>query len=190
MSNIDWSKAPEGAEFYALGSFFKRSDHRTMHYANNAEEWLQSGYSVAAIKALEDYQPRPQQWPETDERIDNIGRNRTEDDMGHYNAPERTTIDELRQPVSAADFLSEGLKTLSERAKQYDPNGKKELSFNQVAEAFNAVTGKAITGTDVCLMLVMLKIVRQNATEGFHLDSAVDGVNYMALWAELLNSSD
>lgn len=102
------------------------------------------------------------------------------------NAPERTTIDESAKPVSAADFLSEGLKTLSARGKQYDPNGKKELSFNQVAEAFNAVTGKAITGADVCLMLVMLKIVRQNATDGFHLDSAVDGVNYMALWAELL----
>ncbi len=106
------------------------------------------------------------------------------------NASGRTTSDESAEPVSAADFLSEGLKTLSERAKQYDPNGKKELSFNQVAEAFNAVTGKAITGADVCLMLVMLKIVRQNATTGFHLDSAVDGVNYMAIWAELLNSSD
>ncbi len=104
------------------------------------------------------------------------------------NAPERTTIDERDKPVSAADFLSEGLKTLSERARQYDPNGKKELSFKQVAEAFNAVTGKTITGADVCLMLVMLKIVRQNATTGFHLDSAVDGVNYMALWAELLSN--
>ena len=33
---------------------------------------------------LSDYCERPQQWPETDERINNIGRNRTEDDMGHY----------------------------------------------------------------------------------------------------------
>jgi len=24
------------------------------------------------------------EWPETDDRINNIGRNRTEDDMGHY----------------------------------------------------------------------------------------------------------
>jgi len=32
------------------------------------------------------------QWPETDERINNIGRNRTEDDMGHY--------DELREAES------------------------------------------------------------------------------------------
>ena len=123
------------------------------------------------------------QWP-SDDRIDVIGVNGN--DGLHYNAPERTTIDERAEPVSAADFLSEGLKTLSERAKQYDPNGKKELSFDQVAQAFNAVTGKTITGADVCLMLVMLKIVRQNATEGFHLDSAVDGINYMALWAELL----
>jgi hypothetical protein len=35
--------------------------------------------------AAEDYEPRPaaQQWPE-ETRIDRIGRNRTEDDMGHY----------------------------------------------------------------------------------------------------------
>lgn len=96
MSDIDWSKAPEGAEFYALGSFFKRSDHRTMHYANNAEEWLQSGYSVAAIKALEDYQPRPQQWPETDERISAIAQNGN--DGLHYNAPERATNDLINKP--------------------------------------------------------------------------------------------
>jgi hypothetical protein len=33
------------------------------------------------------------EWPETDERIDRIGRDRTEDDMGHYN--------ELRESQSA-----------------------------------------------------------------------------------------
>ena len=33
------------------------------------------------------------EWPETDERIDRIGRDRTEDDMGHYN--------ELREAQSA-----------------------------------------------------------------------------------------
>ncbi len=194
MSDIDWSSAPTWA-------------HGVGEITQFAGLWYIGHDKYAAVEAPEvtlffkkavfpmrknvvKFQPRPQQWPETDERIDNIGRNRTEDDMGHYNASERITIDEVSQPVSAADFLSEGLKTLSERGKQYDPNGKKELSFNQVAEAFNAVTGKAITGADVCLMLVMLKIVRQNATEGFHLDSAVDGINYMALWAELLNSSD
>lgn len=212
MSNVDWSKAPEGAIAYGEAGFRGAPvwlfDDGYMHIRDGAEKHKFGGDFTYKRNEIDIIETRPQQWPETDERIDNIGRNRTEDDLGHYNrnadevfgrdigvytkynAPERATSDELRQPVSAADFLSEGLKTLSERAKQYDPNGKKELSFNQVAQAFNAVTGKAITGADVCLMLVMLKIVRQNATERFHTDSAVDGINYMALWAELLNSSD
>jgi hypothetical protein len=196
MSNVNWSTAPEWSEFYSWGSFFKKVDGVLCYYREILDDWPETTHSVSELYNKTDFEFKPTisvtstKWPETDERIDNIGRNRTEDDLGHYNAPERTTSDEVRQPVSAADFLSEGLKTLSERGKQYDPNGKKELSFNQVAEAFNAVTGKTITGADVCLMLMMLKIVRQNATTGFHLDSAVDGVNYMALWAELLNSSD
>jgi len=186
MSNVDWLNAPKGAEFYAAGMFYTHLFGKLYCTYSRADRWEAAHIPTDELKLQHDYQQSPKEWPETDERIDRIGRDRTEDDMGHYNAPERTTSDELRQPVSAADFLLEGLKTLSERAKTYDPNGKKELSFNQVAEAFNAVTGKAISGADVCLMLAMLKIVRQNATEGFHLDSAVDGVNYMALWAELL----
>ncbi|QGH73257.1 MAG: hypothetical protein [Podoviridae sp. ctKoA10] len=196
MSNVNWSTAPEGAEFYSWGSFFKTVGGVLCYYREILDDWPETIHTASELHNKADFESRPTisvsstKWPETDERIDRIGRDRTEDDLGHYNAPERATIDEVSQPVSAADFLSEGLKTLSERAKQYDPSGKKELSFEQVAQAFNAVTGKAITGADVCLMLVMLKIVRQNAAEGFHLDSAVDGVNYMALWAELLNSSD
>ena len=190
MSEVNWSHAPKGVEFYSAGMFYTHIFGKLHCSYGIADEWEAAHIPIDELKLQDDYQLAPKQWPENDERIDNIGRNRTDDDLGHYNAPERAISDESAKPVSAADFLSEGLKTLSERAKQYDPNGKKELSFNQVAEAFNAVTGKTITGADVCLMLVMLKIVRQNATTRFHLDSAVDGINYMALWAELLNSSD
>jgi hypothetical protein len=191
MSDIDWSSAPAWA-------------HGVGEITQFAGLWYIGHDKYAAVEAPEvtlffkkavfpmrknvvKFQPRPKEWP-SDDRIDIVGTNGN--DGLHYNAPERATSDDLSKPVSAAGFLSEGLKTLSERGRQYDPNGKKELSFNQAAEAFNAVTGKAITGADVCLVLVMLKIVRQNATDGFHLDSAVDGVNYMALWAELLSSSD
>lgn len=184
MSNVDWSTAPEGAEFYdndELPLWYKIDEGKVFFFGKEGY-WAPSAFDASDIREEKGFYRRPQQWPETDERISAIAQNGN--DGLHYNAPERA------EPVSAADFLSEGLKTLSERGKQYDPNGKKELSFKQVAQAFNAVTGKAITGADVCLMLVMLKIVRQNAAEGFHLDSAVDGVNYMALWAELLSSSD
>jgi len=184
MSKVDWSKAPPRAVCYANELFWEHDkDTGKMRFFVSDDVSRYHGSDMIEISSYKDFETRSLDWP-SEQRIDIVGTNGG--DGAHYNAPERTTSDEIAKPVSAADFLSEGLKTLSERGKQYDPSGKKELSFNQVAEAFNAVTGKSITGADICLMLVMLKIVRQNATEGFHMDSAVDGVNYMALWAELL----
>ena len=91
----------------------------------------------------------------------------------------------LKTITTASDFLSEGLRILSERGKQYDPNGKKEMSFDNVAEAFNCLTNSRLKGSDVCLILALLKVVRQNANKEFHEDSAVDFVNYAALHSEL-----
>lgn len=88
--------------------------------------------------------------------------------------------------TTASDFLSEGLRILSERGKQYDPSGKKEMSFDNVAEAFNCLTNSRLRGSDVCLILALLKVVRQNANKDFHEDSAVDFVNYAALHSEIL----
>ena len=90
--------------------------------------------------------------------------------------------------TTASDFLSEGLRILSERGKQYDPSGTKEMSFDNVAEAFNCLTNSRLKGSDVCLLLALLKVVRQNANKGFHEDSAVDFVNYAALHSELVKS--
>lgn len=88
---------------------------------------------------------------------------------------------------SAPDYLTKGLAILSERGKQYGSNDK-ERSFPQVAAAFNAITGHNITSADVCLMLAVLKMVRQNAQrDRVHEDSLVDCVNYAALWAQELN---
>lgn len=88
--------------------------------------------------------------------------------------------------TTASDFLSEGLRILSERGKQYDPSGTKEMSFDNVAEAFNCLTNSRLKGSDVCLILALLKVVRQNANKSFHEDSAVDFVNYAALYSEIL----
>ncbi len=99
MSKVDWSKAPEGAEFFAFGKFRKKSPDgkHQMRYCGEGV-WYSGGFTMAECQHFDDYQPRPQQWPETDERIDNIGRNRTEDDMGHYNAPESTESDLINKP--------------------------------------------------------------------------------------------
>lgn len=88
--------------------------------------------------------------------------------------------------TTAADFLSEGMRVLTERGQQYGSN-ERECSFPQVAQAFNAITGRDLAGSDVCLILALVKQVRQYAQPGrFHEDSAVDGVNYTALQAEQL----
>lgn len=127
-------------------------------------------------------QPRPQQWPETDERINNIGRNRTDDDLGHYPGLEPT------EPKTAVEFLNACAAVQSERAKQYDASGTGERSFAAAAGAFNAATGKSLTGSDVCLLLTMVKLVRQYSSPNrLHQDSLLDGVSYLSLWAEELS---
>ncbi len=86
----------------------------------------------------------------------------------------------------AQDFLSAGMEILGERGKQYGSDDR-ECSFPQVAQAFNAITGNELKGSDICLMLALVKQVRQYAQpDRFHEDSAVDGVNYTALQAQEL----
>ncbi|MGL4616494.1 MAG: DUF6378 domain-containing protein [Shewanella sp.] len=52
--------------------------------------------------------------------------------------------------------------------------------------AFSAITGKHITPSEVCLMLQIVKDVRQWSQDRLHEDSVVDGVNYAALKGEEL----
>jgi hypothetical protein len=203
MSKVDWSTAPEGAEFYARGFFFRR--HHGFLESSNGCGWCVSPYQATDVLMQQDdfefcppipvhptEQPfaihgslsdqpitisvKSPEWPD-EERIDRIGRDRTSDDLGHYEAAELTT---------AADFLSAGLEILSQRGEQYGNDGR-ECSFPQAAEAFNALTGHNLKGSDVCLIIALVKQVRQYAQPGrFHEDSAVDGVNYVALQSELL----
>ena len=92
-----------------------------------------------------------------------------------------------QKQTTAADYLSKGLQILTERGNQYGSNSR-ECSFPQVAEAFNAITGNELSGSDVCMILALLKLVRQSAQpDRLHEDSLVDGVNYMALYAEVLS---
>ena len=177
---IDWSKAPEGAEFYA-GMHFCKLEEGWVSYFSDDCMWEFSILGLDSCKKLGDYTERPQQWPETDERINNIGRNRTEDDMGHYPALEPT------QQKTAVEFLNACAAVQSERGKQYDASGTGERSFAAAASAFNAATGKSLTGSDVCLLLTMVKLVRQySSPDRLHHDSLLDGVSYLSLWADEL----
>jgi hypothetical protein len=92
MSKVDWSKAPAGAEWWAYGTWWKAGEGKKEFSYHVEYGWCLSS-SQFSSKLANNYEPRPTEWPETDERIDRIGRDRTEDDMGHYN--------ELREAQSA-----------------------------------------------------------------------------------------
>lgn len=125
-------------------------------------------------------------WP-TDERISAIAQNGG--DGLHYDQ-QREEHEQQKQPVApktSVEFLNACAAVQSERGEQYDDSGTGERSFAAAASAFNAATGKSLTGSDVCLLLTMVKLVRQySSPDRLHQDSLLDGVSYMSLWAETL----
>jgi hypothetical protein len=97
--------------------------------------------------------------------------------------------DVVQNPKLSTDYLSESKDVQLGRASQYGTKGKGERSFQAVAEAFNALTGEKLSGSDICLVQMCLKIVRQNSDKSrLHDDSLLDAVSYTSLWAEELNN--
>ena len=97
-------------------------------------------------------------------------------------APEQSP--ELKTSI---DYLHDCIAVQSDRGKEYDQQGTGERSFAAAAQAFNAATGKNLTGSDVCLVLEMVKLVRQYSSPSrLHADSVLDKVSYSSLWAEEL----
>lgn len=89
---------------------------------------------------------------------------------------------------TSVDLLNDCILVQQERGRDYDTsndNGK-ERSFAATATAFNAITGKDITPAEVCLMLQVLKDVRQWSQDRLHEDSVLDGVSYSSLKGEEL----
>ena len=95
-------------------------------------------------------------------------------------------IEKVRQSQrKASEIADSALKHIRERAETYDqPTG--ERSAAKTAKAFNAITGKDITESEVWLLLQLLKDVRQWSREDYHQDSAEDCIAYAALKAESL----
>lgn len=152
--------APKGAEFYNLD--LKAIDK---YYRNVDEEW--------------------QYWDKTDECWIMSGNADTWF-MSHL-IPIPPSIDlEPESPQSASDYLNACLAVQTERGEQYDSEGG-ERSFQAVATAFNAITGKELKGSDICLVLQLLKDVRQYSNPNrLHEDSVLDKVSYASLHAEEL----
>lgn len=92
------------------------------------------------------------------------------------------TAHKVRQAHEIADAA---LQHMRERAVTYEqPEG--ERSAEKIAIAFNAITGKDLTESEVFLILQILKDVRQWAKQEYHQDSAEDCIGYSALKAEAL----
>ena len=181
MRKIDWSAAPDGAECFAYKLFWKAGAESGVYFWFNGQEWAIDAVGTNPFLS-DDCHVKQKEWP-TDDRINNIGLNRTTEDTGHYEQAE------VQQPKTSADFLSACIQVQSQRAKQYDATGTGERSFQAAASAFNAVTGKDLKGSDVCLILEMVKLVRQySSPDRLHDDSVLDKVSYSALWAEQLAS--
>ena len=87
---------------------------------------------------------------------------------------------------TATDLLNKGAGTLDQRGAEYEKDGNQERSFDSVAAAFNAITGKDLTPAEIALVLQCVKDVRQWSQDRLHEDSVIDGINYAALKGELL----
>jgi len=89
---------------------------------------------------------------------------------------------------TAVEYLQGCIDVQKERGEQYDANGTGERSFDAAAKAFNALTGRDLKGSDVCLLFTCVKAVRQYSNpDRLHEDSLLDSVSYLSLWAEELN---
>jgi hypothetical protein len=180
MSKVDWNDAPDGA--IALGKAGVRKNlvwvfkdgyqyvhkkHGKFLFSDVGITFRQHEIEIISVR------PTVQQWPDDEDRIDVVAQN---GNTGEHYAP--------THPVTAVEFLNACVAVQSERGQQYDPNGKGERSFAAAAVAFTALTGKPLVGSDICLIIELVKKVRQySKPDRIHHDSLLDSVSYDSLWA-------
>lgn len=72
-----------------------------------------------------------------------------------------------------------------ERVKTYGPA---TTTFNHVANAFNSITGLGISSKDICLVLIIMKLVRnQHSPE--NPDHRLDACGYLGIMDDLVTAS-
>lgn len=130
MAIVNWNKAPEGAEFYSCGNFYKH-DRGLKWFSSLAKEWSYSIYTLDKLSKRRDYCERPQQWPETDERIDVIGTNgntaehyaqaKHDGDKPRYDLLPPVAIDMMAQVMTfgAKKYKPEGWRTVPDAVQRY-----------------------------------------------------------------------
>jgi len=95
--------------------------------------------------------------------------------------PMNTT--QVTKEFTAPNMLKRASDLMIERAAQYDsPEG--ERSMEKIITAFNAITGKELTESEGWMLMVLLKLVRDNTRVAGHQDSCEDLIAYSALYGE------
>ena len=85
--------------------------------------------------------------------------------------------------TTANQLLNKAATLMEQRGQQYDkPQG--ERSMGSAVNAFNAITGQALTEANGWLLLALLKMVRDNQRQLPHNDSIEDLIAYCALYGE------
>ena len=101
--------------------------------------------------------------------------------------PEEQNTASEDDPISATTLLQDCMDVQLERGKQYDGGTKQERSFKRVAVAYNAITHRDLNGSDIALILQILKDVRiWTNMDSLHEDSVLDCVSYASLKGEEL----
>jgi hypothetical protein len=87
------------------------------------------------------------------------------------------------RPQQAPDLLQAALQHMKDRAATYDQEGG-ERSMGRVVNAFNTITGRDLQEHEGWLLMVLLKLVRDQSAPGGHADSQEDAISYTALYSE------
>lgn len=76
----------------------------------------------------------------------------------------------------------------AERGSEYSTNDSPlERSFSKISQIFNILTGHALKPSDIALIQLILKYVRQySKPERLHVDSVIDAPSYSLILSELL----
>ena len=163
---VDWSSAPEDAEFYADGTWWRESvPNRLQFFCDHL--WVSSAARCEYVKGYVDYQERPVKKvsPEIEQEI-------------------QTVVDNHFTPTSI-NLLDEVKSIQEQRAAEYEQS-QGERSFAKIATIYNTLRGADLKPSDIALILSILKDVRLYSQDGLHRDSVIDKISYASLWGELI----
>lgn len=190
-----WIKVPEGACFYhdfsdIGGGAFYKENYSEVYDCNRAfDGWLKCYSEEKYISKHSTLRWTRHTKPEALPFIDDEPKYKELDQLILENSENIEIPESWKENRNASDIADAALKHIRERAVNYD-QADGERSAAKTAKAFNAITGKDITESEVWLMLQLLKDVRQWSRDEYHVDSAEDCIAYAALKAESLEKSN